>query len=70
MSIFVFVNFLSYSQKPVEVSLELLDDNIIKGTTGLANTDLVTAFGKLQIPISKVSHIEIGLGIDNSVGEK
>jgi hypothetical protein len=52
------------------VSLELLDGNIIKGTTSLANTDLVTAFGKLQIPISKVSHIEIGLGIDNSVGEK
>lgn len=68
--IFVFVNFLSYSQKPAEVSLELLDGNIIKGTTSLADIDLVTAFGKLQIPISKVSHIEIGLGKDNSVAEK
>jgi hypothetical protein len=30
LSIFVFVNFLSYSQKPAEVSLELLDGNIIR----------------------------------------
>lgn len=69
-SFFLFINFLSFSQKQAEVSLELLDGNIIKGTTSLSDIELVTAFGKLQIPISKVSHIEIGIGKDNSVSEK
>ena len=67
---FIGLNYFGFSQKQAEVSLDLLDGNIIKGTTSLADIELVTAFGKLQIPISKVSHIEIGIGKDNSVSEK
>lgn len=68
--LFVLANSFGFSQKLAEVSLDLLDGNIIKGTTSLADIELVTAFGKLQIPISKVSHIEIGIGKDNSISEK
>jgi hypothetical protein len=70
LSIFILVTSFCFSQKLAEVSLDLLDGNVIKGTTSLADIELVTAFGKLQIPISKVSHIEIGIGKDNSVSEK
>jgi hypothetical protein len=68
--LFVIANGFGIAQKQAEVSLDLLDGNVIKGTTSLADIELVTAFGKLQIPISKVSHIEIGIGKDNSVSEK
>jgi hypothetical protein len=67
---FVLLYNVGVSQKLAEVSLDLLDGNVIKGTTSLSDIELVTAFGKLQIPISKVSHIEIGIGKDNSVSEK
>ena len=70
LSLFMLISFFSFSQKLAEVSLDLLDGNIVKGTTNLADIELLTAFGKLQIPIAKVSHIEIGLGKDNSVSEK
>lgn len=70
LSLFVLVSGFCFSQKMAEVSLDLLDGNMIKGTTNLSDIELVTAFGKLQIPITKVSHIEIGMGKDNSVSEK
>ncbi len=68
--LFVITAAFGFSQKQAEVSLDLLDGNVIKGTTNLSDIELATAFGKLQIPVSKVSHIEIGIGKDNSVSEK
>lgn len=66
--------FLSYftfsAQKQADVSLELLDGNLIKGTTSLNDIELITAYGKLTVPASKVSHIDIGLGKDPTVNEK
>jgi len=59
-----------FAQKQADVSLELLDGNLIKGTTTLSDIDFITAYGKLLIPITKVSHIDIGIGKDNSVSEK
>src|SRR5688572_19834450 len=59
-----------YAQKQADVSLELLDGNIIKGTAMVNDIDLVTAYGKLVIPVSKINHIEVGIGRDNSVSEK
>ncbi|MGZ3900241.1 MAG: hypothetical protein ACXVNQ_07685 [Bacteroidia bacterium] len=60
----------SYSQKQADVSLELLDGNIIKGTATVNDIELITAYGKLNIPVSKISHIEVGIGRDNVVTEK
>lgn len=62
--------FSVYSQKQADVSLELLDGNIIKGTSMVNDVDLITAYGKLIIPVSKISHIEVGIGKDNVVSEK
>jgi hypothetical protein len=59
-----------FAQKQADVSLELLDGNIIKGTAMVNDIDLVTAYGKLVIPVSKINHIEVGIGRDNAVAEK
>ena len=53
---------ITFAQKQADVSLELLDGNLIKGTTTLADIDFTTAYGKLLIPITKVSHIDVGIG--------
>lgn len=60
----------NHAQKVADVSLELLDGNILKGTATVNDVELVTAYGKLVIPVSKISHIDVGLGRDNSVIEK
>jgi hypothetical protein len=60
----------SFAQKQVDVSLELLDGNMIKGTSVMNDVELITAYGKLQIPIAKVSHIDVGIGKDPAVSEK
>lgn len=64
------ITSITFAQKQADVSLELLDGNLIKGTTTLSDIDFVTAYGKLLIPITKVSHIDIGIGKDNAVSEK
>lgn len=58
------------AQKLADVSLDLLDGNIIKGTTTINDIELITAYGKLIIPVGKISHIEVGLGKDNTTNEK
>ncbi|MBA3663253.1 MAG: hypothetical protein H0W61_03470 [Bacteroidetes bacterium] len=63
-------SLFSYSQKQADVSLELLDGNILKGTAMVNDVELVTAYGKLVIPVSKISHIEVGIGRDAAVAEK
>lgn len=65
-----FTAAFSFAQKQADVSLELLDGNIIKGTTTVNDVELVTAYGKLVIPVTKVNHIEVGIGKDNAVAEK
>lgn len=67
---FVFCSFAFSAQKIADVSLELLDGNIIKGTTTVNDIELITAYGKLLIPVSKVNHLEVGIGRDNAVAEK
>ena len=67
---FVLITYFAFSQKQVEVSLELLDGNIIKGTSLISDIDLQTAYGKLQIPVSKVSHIDVGIGKDEALNQK
>lgn len=67
---FVLIAYFAFSQKQVEVSLELLDDNIIKGTSLISDIDLQTAYGKLHIPVSRVSHIDVGIGKDEALNQK
>ena len=59
-----------FAQKQADVSLELHDGNIIKGIAQVSDVELTTAYGKLNIPVTKVSHIEVGIGRDNSIIEK
>jgi hypothetical protein len=59
-----------HGQKVADVSLELLDGNILKGTATVNDVELMTAYGKLIIPVSKISHIDVGIGRDNAVLEK
>jgi hypothetical protein len=66
----LFCAFGIHSQKQAEISLELLDGNLVKGTTSMSDIEFVTAYGKLLIPINKVSHVEVGVGRDASSGEK
>lgn len=70
LSLFLSSVLLISAQKQADVSLELLDGNLIKGTTALNDIELVSAYGKLTVPASKVSHIDIGLGNDKNVNEK
>jgi len=66
--LFVFIGLLGLfqlnAQKQAEVNLELHDGNIIKGTATVNDVDLTTPYGKLLIPVTKVSTIKIGYGRD------
>jgi len=69
-SLLVLSAVTAFSQKQADVSLELLDGNVIKGTATVNDVELSTAYGKLMIPVAKINHIEVGIGRDNSVAEK
>lgn len=45
----------------VQVRITLKDDNIISGTVQLAKINLVTEYGKLEIPAKSVSGIRLGV---------
>ncbi len=62
--------FSLQAQKQAEVNLELHDGNIIKGTAAFNDVDLTTPYGKLLIPVAKVSGIKIGYGRDKAATEK
>jgi hypothetical protein len=62
--------FPLFSQKQAEVTLDLHDGNIIRGVATVSDIELVTPYGKLNIPVTRVSHIEVGIGRDNAVMEK
>jgi hypothetical protein len=59
-----------FSQKQAEVTLDLHDGNIIRGVANVNDIELITPYGKLNIPVTKVNHIEVGIGRDNVVMEK
>ena len=49
-------------QKPVELKLNLLDGNVITGTSSMDDVQLVTNYGKLVIPVANVSTSKVGIG--------
>lgn len=57
-------------QKPVELKLNLLDGNVITGTSQMGDVELVTNYGKLTIPVANVSTIKVGIGKDKSIYDK
>ena len=57
-------------QKPVELKLNLLDGNVITGTSTMGDVELATAYGKLTIPVANVSTIKVGIGKDKTVYDK
>ena len=61
---------VSAQQKPVELKLNLLDGNVITGTSQMGDVELITAYGKLVIPVANVSTIKVGIGKDKAVYDK
>ncbi len=57
-------------QKSVEVKLNLLDGNIITGTSLMGDVELTTSYGKLVVPVANVSTIKIGIGKDKAIADK
>ncbi len=57
-------------QKSVEVKLNLLDGNIITGTSMMGDVELTTAYGKLVIPVANVSTVKVGIGRDKAISDK
>jgi hypothetical protein len=68
LSVFT-LNMMS-QQKAVEVKLNLLDGNVISGTSQMSDIELVTNYGKLLIPVASVSTIKVGIGRDKSTHDK
>jgi hypothetical protein len=61
---------LNAQQKTVEVKLNLLDGNVISGTSQMADVELLTNYGKLLIPVANVSTIKVGIGKDKAAYDK
>lgn len=61
---------LTAQQKSVEVKLNLLDGNVITGTSMMGDVELNTSYGKLIIPVANVSTIKVGIGRDKAVADK
>jgi hypothetical protein len=57
-------------QKPVELKLNLLDGNVITGTSSMGDIELMTAYGKLTIPVANVSTVKVGIGKDKTTYDK
>lgn len=54
----------------VELKLNLRDGNIISGKGILGNINLNTEFGKLDIPLKRISNIELGINADPATVSK
>ncbi len=61
---------LNAQQKAIEVKLNLLDGNMITGTSQMGDVELITAYGKLTIPVANVSTIKVGIGRDKAIYDK
>ena len=57
-------------QKPVELKLNLLDGNVITGTSSMGDIELMTNYGKLTIPVANVSTVKVGIGKDKATFDK
>ena len=54
----------------VEVRLTLRDGNTMAGTTRIPAINLITDYGKLEVPVKNVSSIRLGISADKSSADK
>lgn len=69
-SISILLSGLLFSQKPIDVKLNLRDGSAISGSTVMSDVNLKTKYGQLVIPIKNISSVEVGLGDDNATADK
>ncbi len=69
-SISILLSGLLFSQKPVDVKLNLRDGSSISGSTVMSDVNLKTKYGQLVIPIKNISSVEVGLGDDRATADK
>jgi hypothetical protein len=68
--IWLLLSGVVFSQKTVDVKLNLRDGNSISGTTSMTDLVLKTNYGQLTVPIQNVRTIVVGLGKDKAIGDK
>ncbi len=66
----IFLSAILFSQKPVDVKLNLRDGSAISGSSVLSDINLKTKYGQLIIPIKNINTIEIGLVNDKAIADK
>ncbi len=66
----VLASTVFYSQKTVEIKLNLRDGSSISGTTAMSDVILKTNYGQLSVPIQNVSTISVGIGKDKATSDK
>jgi hypothetical protein len=59
-----------FSQKTVDIKLNLRDGSSISGTTSMGDVILKTNYGQLSVPIQNVSTIVVGIGKDKASSDK
>lgn len=69
-SISILFSGLLFSQKPVDVKLNLRDGSTISGSTVMSDVNLKTKYGQLVIPIKNITTVEIGLANDKAISDK
>jgi len=65
-----FLSVVLFSQKPVDVKLNLRDGSTISGSSVLSDVNLKTKYGQLVIPVKNINTIEIGLVNDKAIADK
>lgn len=58
------------AQNDVELKLTLRDGNVVSGTSKMASVSLITAYGKLEIPIKNVTALDLGISSDKATNDK
>lgn len=69
-SISILLSGLLFSQKPVDVKLNLRDGSAISGSTVMNDVNLKTKYGQLVIPIKNITTVEVGLVNDKIIADK
>lgn len=69
-SISILLSGLLFSQKPVDVKLNLRDGSSISGSTVMSDVNLKTKYGQLVIPIKNITTVEVGLVNDKAIADK
>src|SRR5688572_16913635 len=64
------LGFSVHAQNDVELKLTLRDGNVVSGTSKIGTVSLVTAYGKLEIPVKNISSLDLGIASDKASSDK